>query len=160
MLYALHTLRAPGALVAGYQRGDEIHEAVAESWGLTEEDVSTERPGSEPKAVVTPRPDEGANRAAWEGWALANGMSEEDVAAATQDDLEAFEPDGTTDSNRPADSAKKAEWVRYVQGRTDDEGVKSWAGADTTTKADLQGWTPETRVGDPVAVAATDQANG
>lgn len=160
MLYALHTLRAPGALVAGYQRGDEIHESVAESWGLTEEDVSTERPAGEPEVAVVPRPGEGANRAAWEGWALANGMSEEAVAAATQDDLQAFEPGGAADSSRPADSAKKAEWVAYVQGRTDDEAVRSWAGADTTTKADLQGWTPGTSVGDPVAVAATEQANG
>jgi len=168
MLYALHRLSAPGTLVAGYQRGDEIREEVAEAWELVlGEDVSEERPDLEPPAPVVPRPGPGDNRVAWETWARANGMSEEDAAAATQDDLESFEPaanDERVESGpvRPADSAKKAEWVTYVskhpQATAEDQ---AWAGDDATTKADLQAWQPgPARSGDPVAEAATEQANG
>ena len=67
---------------------------------------------------------------------------------------------------RPADSAKKADWVAYVEKLGAD---KEWAQADSTTRADLQAWQPDTQaaptvgvapVGDPVAVAASEAIKG
>lgn len=162
MLYALHTLNAPGSLVAGYRTGDPISEAVAESWGLIlGEDVSEDAPDTEAAPALT-RPTEEDNRATWEAWAVANGMTPEDADQASQEDLEATGPSeapAPAEHPRPADSAKKGDWVLYVndhpQATAEDQ---VWAGDDTTTKADLQAWQP--KPADPVAVAATEQANG
>lgn len=163
-MYALRTIEAPGSLVAGYRAGDEVHPAVIESWGLVVgEDVAEDRPDPDaPATTVVPRPDEGANRAAWEAYALANGMSADDVAAATQEDLEGVEQaEPAEDHPRPAATAKKSEWVLYVndhpQATAEDQ---AWAGDDTTTRAQLQEWQPLGQLGDPVAVEATERANG
>jgi len=173
MYYALHTLSAPGTIVAGYQRGHEVPEPVVEAWGLvvgTDEDgadVSEQAPTPDAPVPVVPRPGPGDNRATWENYARSRGMSAEDAAAASQEELEAAgdsnDSDGAADDYpRPADSAKKAEWVHYVhnhpQATVEDKG---WASDDATTKAELQAWTPDTPVpGDTVAVNAAEQANG
>jgi hypothetical protein len=48
-------------------------------------------------------------------------------------------PDGD-DRDRPAESARKSEWVAYV---VDSGGDRAWANADDTTKADLIEWKPD-----------------
>lgn len=160
MFTALHTLNAPGTLVAGYRRGEPVDPSVVEAWGLTVGEDVTDGPLEESERVVAvPRPGPEANRAAWESYAVANGMSEEDAGNASQEDLEGVEPEPeVVQAGRPADNARKAEWVSYVSDHpqaTDED--KAWAGDDTTTKADLQGWKP---VGDPVALAATEATHG
>lgn len=162
---AMGTLSAPGTLVAGYRRGDPVADSVVENWGLVVgEDVAEgELPEvAGPAPMVRPGVED--TRATWERWAIANGMSEEDAAQVSQEELEDTGPSdegAPSDPDRPADSAKKAEWVAYVQGRTDDEAVQEWATDDSTTKAQLQAWTPgQPVVGDPVALAAAEQANG
>ncbi len=166
---ALGPISQPGVdtYAVGYRRGDAVTAAVVENWALVvgEHVVEGDLDEDGPASVTMTRPGPGDNRAAWEAWAVANGMSADDAAEASQDDLEAAGPseDGATaDPGRPADSAKKAEWVAYVSGHpqaTDDD--RAWASADSTTKADLQGWQPGlAEVGDPVAVAATEAANG
>lgn len=163
---AMGTISAPGTLVAGYRRGDPVPDSVVENWNLVVgEDVADgdlpEVDGSSPMR----RPGVEDTRATWERWAVANGMSPEDAATVSQEELEDTGPSdegAPSDPDRPADSAKKAEWVAYVQGRAgDDEQTVAWAGDDSTTKAQLQAWQPgQTVVGDPVALAATEQANG
>lgn len=174
---ALGNLAAPGTLVYGYRRGDEVPDSVVENWGLTIGENGDVIDGPL-DAVDTPvggapvRPGVEDNRSTWEAWGIANGMTPEEADAASQEDLEAAGPqehgavaDQTeVDHPRPADSAKKSEWVLYVndhpQATAEDQ---AWAGDDSTTKADLQGWQPgasEPEVGDPVAVEATERANG
>jgi hypothetical protein len=160
MPYALRAICAPGTIVPGYQRGHEILPGVIDAWELVEgEDWQADRPEGAMVPTV-PRPDAGANRAAWEGYAISRGMPADKAAAATQEELEAVgdEP-AAEDHPRPADSARKSEWVTYVNDHpqaTDED--RAWAGDDSTTKADLMAWQP--RPADPVAVAATEQANG
>ncbi len=164
-MYALRAICAPGTIVPGYQRGHEILPSVVEAWELVEgEDWSHDHPDPDAPAPVVPRPDEGANRAAWEGYAISRGMPAEKAATATQEDLEAVgEDDGAPaeDHPRPADSARKSDWVLYIDGHpqatTED---REWAGADATTKADLQAWAPRVQSGDPVAESASDRVNG
>lgn len=157
MPYALHTLSAPGTLVAGYRAGDPVDPAVIEAWGLIEgEDWSADRPG-EQVAPVAVRPADDTDRAAWVSYATARGVDPDEADGMSLDDLMAVDAE-QVQTGRPADSAKKAEWVLYVNSHpqaTDED--KAWAGDDTTTKAELQAWEP---VGDPVAVAATEQTNG
>lgn len=148
---ALSSLSAPGTLVYGYHRGDPVSEEVVAAWGLVvgADVVEGELPedgGNGPG--VRPGPED--TRATWEQYAVAAGMTADEAASASQEELEAI---GTpaADPERPADSAKKADWVAYVKGRGADE---AWADSADTTKADLIGWEPT--VGDPVAVAATE----
>lgn len=158
---ALGSLKQPGVdtYAVGYRRGDAVTAVVVENWGLVVGEDVVEGDLDEDAAAAAPmaRPGEGDNRATWEAWAVANGMSTEDAAAASQDDLEAVGEQATDD--RPADGAKKAEWVAYVSNHpqaTDDD--KAWASTDSTTKADLMAWQPASgaKVGDPIAVAATE----
>jgi hypothetical protein len=155
---AIAPLRPPGSLVAGYQPGDEVTEQVKTDWDLddtqvrwvdADEDGRPIVPADVAVPVVRPGPE--ANRATWEAYAVSNGMSEQDAADASMDDLQASGPDQgeQADPNRPADSALKADWLAYVKGQGADA---DWA--DTATKADLMAWQPA--VGDTVAVAASD----
>jgi hypothetical protein len=165
MPYALHTLSAPGSLVAGYQRGDEIQPSVVEAWGLTADDVSDDYPGVVAEVPAVPRPVDDSDRGAWVAYAVSRGMDPEEADRTNLSDLmDAYPedaPPASADHPRPTDGAKKAEWVAYVESHpqaTDDD--KAWATNDATTKAELQAWHPGAQVGDPVAVAATEQANG
>jgi len=164
MPYALHTLTAPGSLVAGYQRGDEVLPSVVQAWGLTAEDVSDEFPGTTAEPPVVPRPVDDADRGAWVAYAVSRGMDPEEAANTDLADLmDAYPEDAPAEDAhpRPADSAKKGEWVTYVEKHPQaTDADKTWASNDATTKADLQAWEPGAQVGDPVAVAATEQANG
>lgn len=154
---ALQGLMAPGTNVFGYRRGDPVGEAVVESWGLVLGEHVAE--GTELPADAVPgtpvRPDEAGTRGEWEAWAVANGMSAEDAARVSQDDLEAVQAaEEPAPAARPADNAPKAEWVTYAIGQGADE---TWARDSATTKANLQAYEP---VGDPVAIAATEANQG
>lgn len=168
---ALGPIYAPGTSVAGYQRGHAVPASVVEAWELTVGDGPDAQvaEGSDLPAHggLSPmdRPGPEANRSTWEKWAVVNGMSAEDAAAAAQEalekieakkaDAEAFETieewDRPDPAERPADSAPKADWIRYV---IDSGGDRQWANDSATTKANLQAWQPAT--GDTVAVAATE----
>lgn len=162
---ALTSLHAPGTLVAGYRRGDEIKGAVIDAWGLEEgtDYVAGDLPADGAPAPVA-RPADEANRAEWEAYARANGMAADDAAGASIEDLQAVEPDAPADDYpRPADSAKKAEWVTYVSNHpkaTDRD--KQWAGEEGTTKANLMEWQPSEpeHSGDPIAESASEAING
>jgi hypothetical protein len=152
---ALTGIMAPNTNVYGYQRGDRVHESVVSSWNLrigTDVEEGAELPAEVTSAPAV-RPGAESTRADWEKWAVVNGMSEQDAAAASQDDLEAA--DGTSEQGdrpeRPADSAPKAEWQAYAVALGADE---MWARDSATTKANLQAYEPP--VGDTVAVAATE----
>jgi hypothetical protein len=151
---ALHNIYAPGTLALGYTRGSAVAADVVESWGLVVGDGGDVCEGDldpdAPADVLVPRPDAGANRAAWESYAIANGWKAEDAAVASQEDLEGAGR-VAEESDRPADSAKKDAWIDYAVSRGLDR-----AEADGMTKADLQAWEPQ--AGDPVALAATEQA--
>lgn len=165
---ALGPISQPGVdtYAVGYRRGDAVTAAVVENWNLVvgEHVVEGDLDEDGPAPATMTRPGPGDNRAAWEAWAIANGMTAEDAAAASQDDLEAAGPseDGSVaDPDRPADGAKKADWVAYVSNHPQaTDADKMWAKDDATTKANLQAWQPgAAEVGDPVAVAATEAAN-
>jgi hypothetical protein len=148
---ALDSIQAPGTMVFGYRRGDEVKADVVDSWGLEvgvhvkEGDLDA---GETPAPMVRPGPE--ANRADWEAWAVANGMSAEDADTATMEDLQAI--DVNSDPDRPADSARKAEWVDHAVSRGLDRDT-----AEGMTKAELQEWTPdEVPVGDTIAQQATE----
>lgn len=162
---ALRGIAAPGTAVFGYQRGHEITAAVVAAWGLTvgepgdpDADVCEGPiPTDAPTGPVLARPGDGANRAAWEAYAVAHGMTADKAAEASIEDLQADRDAKGRVVERPAENAKKADWVTYVTKLGAD---KAWAEADTTTRADLQAWTPDAPAapvpGDTVAVAATD----
>lgn len=168
---ALRGILAPGTSVYGYHRGAPVAGQVVDAWGLVVGEandpdadvVSGDLPAGELESVPLGRPTEADNRATWEAWAIANGMSEQDAAEVSQEDLEAVEavPDAEPAAGqgdqpvRPADSAKKADWVAYAEARGADP---AWAGADSTTKADLQAYEPP--VGDTIAAAATEANQG
>lgn len=164
---ALGSIAPPGSLVFGYHRGDRVEEGVVENWHLVvgEDVVEGELPTEElPTTVPVARPSEDATRADWEAYAVANGMEPEKAAEVAQEDLEAVEPVEpetvevpveTAPTDRPAESANKAEWIAYVTANGSDAD-RMWAKADGTTKANLIAWEP---AGDPVAVAAGEQAN-
>lgn len=86
---ALTTIRQPGSYAIGYQRGAEVTGQVVEDWGLVvgEDVVAGDLAEEDTPARPVSRPDDGANRAEWESWAVANGMSEPDAAEASMDDL-------------------------------------------------------------------------
>lgn len=161
MPYALHTITPPGALVAGYHRGYEIHPAVVENWELVEGvDWSADPPDSTPDAApVLPRPVDDSDRGAWVAYVVSRGTPATDAEGMDLDVLMGLYPEGEEADDepaRPADSARKSEWVLYVndhpRATAEDQ---AWAGDDSTTKADLQAWRPATP-GDTVAVAATE----
>lgn len=157
---ALQGIMAPNTSVFGYRRGDAVSAQVVDDWALEvgadvcEGDLDPDAP-VEP---VVPKPDPDGTRGEWEAWALAEGMPADDVATASMDDLQGWQPEHEPaavagDPNRPADSAKKADWAAYAESRGADS---QWANDPNTTKANLQAYEPE--VGDPVALSATDAA--
>jgi hypothetical protein len=165
---ALRGILSPGTSVYGYHRGQPVSAEVVDTWALsvgTANDpdadvVEGDLPAEEtPAPPVAHRPTEADNRAAWESWSIANGMDAQQAAEASQEDLEAVTgPDRSEQGDqpgRPYDSAKKADWVAYVVALGADE---SWATADTTTKSDLQAYSPQ--AGDTVAVSATEASQG
>ena len=166
---ALRSLTAPGTIVFGYRYGDPVEASVVENWGLVVGEDVTDGPIEDTVPLTPPaaRPGPEANRAAWEGYAIAHGMSEKDAAEAPLEELQADRDAKGKPVERPADSAKKADWVAYVEKLGAD---KEWAQADSTTRADLQAWQPDTQaaptagvapvVGDPVAVAASEAIKG
>jgi hypothetical protein len=161
---ALTTLRAPDTLVAGYQPGDPVADEVVEKWELDDTQVREVEEGTETDlgtlAAVQPalaKPGPEANRAQMEAYAVAIGaMTAEEAADASQEDLEAVEPDSVALADRPADSANKSEWIAYVTRHGGDE---AWASDKGTTKADLQAWEPAQAPvpGDTIATALSDQ---
>ena len=157
MPYALRMIPVRGGLAPAYQPGDPIEPHVIESWELTEgEDFAAERPDPDAGPQPLPRPADDTDRGAWVAYAISNGTDPDEARGMELDDLMAVEhAEPAADPQRPADSAKKADWVDYAVRRGADE---TWARADSTTKSDLQAWEPQ--VGDPLAVAATEQANG
>ncbi len=174
MPYALGTINAPGTLVAGYRRGDPIEPAVVEAWGLVEgEDFAADAPEqvAPGEAPVPARPADDTDRGAWVAYVVSRGTSQDDADNMPLDELMGLYPEdeqaATDEPARPSESAKKAEWVLYVtdhpQATADDA---SWAGDDTTTKADLIAWKPAATADetmprpDLVAQDATAQANG
>jgi hypothetical protein len=168
---ALGTIRRPGTMVNGYQRGDGVPSEVVDAWELVVgEQVMPFDTG------VVGRPTEDGTRADWQAYAIGQGMSPEDAAAASLDDLIAAYPDEERDTEalpvpgsmpvRPEADARKADWVAYVIAMGAD---REWANAKGTTKAELQDWdestgpghaTPTPEVGDPLAMNATELANG
>lgn len=164
-MYALRKILIPGTLAAGYQRGHEVPDSVIADWGLIEgEDYAAELVDDSAPAVA-PRPVDDSDRAAWVSYVTSRGTDPDDAAQMQVSDLMKLYPENEHDSApdgeptpyRPADSARKAEWVEYVvAGGADPE----WANASDTTKADLQEWQPgaaprEQRTTDPAA----DQGN-
>lgn len=161
---ALIDIPVPGTSVFGYRRGHAVPEPVVQNWELAVgEQVAegTQLPEGESDAAMG-RPGPEATRATWEKWATANGMSQEDAAVAAQEALEKVEAKSVEAETpepaevqpapeRPADSAAKAEWVKFV---VDSGGDSQWANDSATTKANLQAWEPAP--GDTVAVAATE----
>lgn len=163
---ALIDIPVPGTSVFGYRRGHAVPESVVQNWELAVgEQVAegTQLPEDDESGATMGRPGPEATRATWEKWAVANGMSQEDAAVAAQEALEKVEakkadaepsvPDDAAPvaPERPADSAAKAEWVKFV---VDSGGDPQWANDSATTKANLQAWEPV--VGDTVAVSATE----
>jgi hypothetical protein len=157
---ALKGIRAPETPVFGYQRGDAVSADVVANWGLEvgvqvcEGDLDASAAAA--SAPVRPGPE--GTRADLEAWAIASGKGEQWAAEASQDDLEsiAAEP-ATADSDRPADSARKPEWVDFAVARGLDRAV-----AEGKTKAELQdwvsanGWSESAAASDSVALAATE----
>lgn len=92
---ALRSIQAPGTSVFGYRRGDEVPGSVVEDWALQvgtaadpEADVvEGPIPADEEITVVPARPGDGDNRAAWEGWAIAAGMTADQAAEASMEEL-------------------------------------------------------------------------
>ena len=95
---ALRGIAAPGTSVFGYQRGHAVSESVVENWSLVVGEandpdadvVEGDLPDDAPAERLVRRPEEGANRAAWEGYAIASGMPAAEAMVASQEDLETF----------------------------------------------------------------------
>jgi hypothetical protein len=87
---ALQSIPAPGTSVFGYRRGDEVSGYVVKSWGLVVGDhvVEGDLDESAGPAQTMPRPTAADTRATWESWAIAQGMTPEQAAEASQEDLE------------------------------------------------------------------------
>jgi hypothetical protein len=165
---ALRGILSPGTSVYGYHRGQPVSAEVVDTWALfvgTANDpdadvVEGDLPAEEaPAPPVAHRPTEADNRAAWESWAIANGMDAQQAAEASQEDLEAVAgPDRSEQGaqpERPADSAPKANWIAYAIERGADP---QWAGDAATTKANLQAYEPQP--GDTVATSAAEASQG
>lgn len=162
---ALRRIPAPGTLVNAYQRGDGVSQSAVDNWEMViGEDVAPLR------SDVVARPTDDGSRADWVAYDIGQGMDPADAEAASLDDLIAAYPepaephplaDPTAIPDRPADSAKKDVWIAYVVALGADE---EWANAGDTTKTNLMEWEKPNRSdnlpGDPLAVSATEQANG
>lgn len=167
---ALGTIKRPGTMVNGYQRGDGVPASVVEDWEL---EVGQQVMPFDTSVVG--RPTEDGDRADWQAYAIGQGMDPAEAQAASLDDLIAAYPEPDEDAEaralpvpgsmpeRPDADARKADWVAYVIAMGAD---KEWAQAKGTTKAELQDWDEGTGpgfaapVGDPLAVQATELANG
>lgn len=177
---AQRAIRAPGTMVYGFQRGQDVPASTVENWDLVigeDGDVLPVNTG----VVARPAVDSD-DRAAWEGYVIGQGTSTADARAMSLDDLRAaYDPadaeepvralPDATRPQRPADSDKKAVWVDYAIATGADSG---WANASDTTKADLMNYQNDRRVdagpdpelgnpgqsGDPIAEHASDLANG
>lgn len=120
---ALQSITAPGSFAIGYHKGDPISADVIERWALTE-DVDYVAGGveaAEAAAAAPQRPSPEDNRAAWETWAVANGMPATEASVAAIEDLQADRDADGEEIDRPAESAKKADWVEYAVARGLDE---------------------------------------
>jgi len=146
MPYALHAIMPPGGLVAGYQRGHEIHASVIENWGLVEgQDWSADHPDHTEQAPVAaaPRPVDDGDRAAWVAYAISRGTPAIDAEGMDLPVLMDLYPEedesAAEDADRPADSAKKAEWVRYVSShpQADDRSEERRVGKECRSR-----WSP------------------
>lgn len=166
--YALRPIAAPGTAVFGYQPGYPVAASVVEAWEL---EVGIDVMPGNTNAVPYPGEDSD-DRAQWNAWAMAQGGDAQTVQAASLADLKADypEPEPDEDGNppaaerlarptdRPEDSALKAEWIAYV---THMGANVEWANDKSTTKADLMAWDPGQAanpgaVGDTVAAAASE----
>ena len=166
---ALTDIPAPGTMVFAFRAGHRVPASSVENWEL--------RVGEQVRPLntgVIPRPEDDSDRRAWEGYAIGQGMATEEAQAASLDDLRAAYPetdepaevrDLPSPTDRPADSDVKADWITWAVANGADE---TWAKDKSTTKAELMDWTvpdrsdsgPDPEVGDPVALSATQMANG
>lgn len=157
---AVRAIKSPGMLYNAYVEGDGVSQSAVDNWHLViGEDVVPVR------TDVIARPDSDAPREAWEAFAIGQGMTVGEARESSLKDLRTIPaPDPETAPEalpvpgaapeRPADDAVKADWVAYAVASGADE---EWATAKTTTKADLMDY-EAAGPGDPVAVAANDQA--
>ena len=160
---ALETIKAPGtAGMPAYFRGDGVPASTVENWSLVVgEQVMPLNTG----AVA--RPDDDGDRAAWEAYAIGQGMTVDEAREASLKELRSVPPPddqvppedlpNPVSPERPDENAAKAEWVAWARANGADE---DWAGAKSTTKADLIAFDPSAPHGDVVAEAADEQTNG
>lgn len=160
---ALQKIQAPGTLVIAYQPGDPVDASVVQEWGLTEDQVapyddyeaprpdddSDDRAAWEAYVVSKGTSLEDARAAGLDelkamyekppppetpAWQINDAREAQMRAEAAASPAT---PAGSVESDRPADSANKAEWIIYV---IDHGGDSDWANAGSTTKGDLQAW--------------------
>lgn len=170
---AQRAIQAPGTMVYAFQRGDDVPAASVENWELSVGEDGDVLPVN---ADVIPRPEDDAERAAWEAYVIGQGTDTADARAMSLDDLrEAYDADTAEQPvtapadgpRRPADGDVKAEWIAYAVAIGADRG---WANDSATTKANLMNYQNDKRVdsgpdpelasGDPVAEHAGNLANG
>ena len=163
---AIRAIKSPGMMYDAYQPGDQVSQSAVDNWRLVVgEDVMPVR------TDVVARPEDDAPRESWEAFAIGQGWTTGDARAASLADLRKVPapdpevageplPDPSAPPERPGDDAVKAEWVAYAMASGADE---EWATAKSTTKADLMDYEAlggPAVPGDPVEVAANEQANG
>lgn len=159
MPYAKRRINMPGTLAAGYQPGNFVPDSVVANWALVEgEDYSATPLGEEVEPAAVPRPADDSDRGAWVAYAVARGMDPDEANRTDLDALIEAYPDEVIGEQpeRPADSAKKADWVEWAIEAGADEG---WARDDSTTKAQLQDYTPGTKMRQASNDPAADQGN-
>jgi hypothetical protein len=144
-------ITAPDTMQGGYNPGDPVSAYTVDAWDLTEDQV-------EPAAgYESPRPaEDSTNRREWERYVIGQGTSREEAESVSLDQLKGLydppEPPawqqndraaganretGEGEVRRPAESAKKPDWVHYVVAGGGDE---AWASDPSTTKDDLMAW--------------------
>jgi hypothetical protein len=99
--------------------------------GMYEPDPAPEPPAHDLPANASP---EGVD-----GTGVQNPTPVDDTNIPGPDEP-AAEPADVSTPDRPAESARKTDWVEYVIAAGGDE---TWAHADDTTKADLIAWKPD-----------------
>jgi hypothetical protein len=126
-------------VTAALRPGPESNRAAWESWavanGWTAEDAAAgsqdDLEAIEAAPLATPVPAD-----------KATGTDFQNATPVTADNTPG-PAEAAADVARPAESAKKSDWVLYVndhpQATSEDQ---AWAGDDTTTKADLIAWEP------------------
>lgn len=139
---ALGALRAPGTMVNGYQAGDGVPAAVVDAWELN---VGTDVMPIDTSVVPRPADDE-SERRPWEAYVIGQGTPVADAQAMSLDDLRKVKETRTaepepiaTPGDRPEPDALKADWVAWAIANGAD---KTWANDRSTTKAELQDFTP------------------